>query len=52
MLWSSAKTLKGPRLSQPGAKRSPAPRGTNEKKKKSGAPGLVFAALGVASQAA
>lgn len=51
MLWSSAKTLKGPRLSQPGAKRSPAPRGTNEKKKKR-APGLVFAALGVASQAA
>lgn len=36
VLWSSAKTLKGPRLSQPGAKRSPAPRGTNEKKKKRG----------------
>lgn len=48
VLWSSAKTLKGPRLSRPGAKSSLIPQGTNEKR---GAPGLVFTAPSVASQA-
>lgn len=42
------KNIKGTRLSRPGAKSSPVPQGTNEKR---GAPGLMLAALSVASQA-
>lgn len=33
VLWSSAKTLKGPCLSRPGARSRPIPQGTNEKRR-------------------
>lgn len=38
VLWSSAKNIKGARLSRPGARRSPVPQGTNEKRKRKQGP--------------